>query len=242
MKWWVARHATLGLGASRKALADLFGPSWETDPRWRTLYCGVDLTPLRECVDPIAVRSELGISPDAFVIGHVGRFIELKNHAFLMNIMAEAAKQEPRACLLLIGDGELRQNIQQKVAQMGLGDRVVFAGLRPDVPRLMLGAIDVFVLPSSYEGLPLVGIEAQAAGIPFIASDVVTQEADVVKPLTHRMSLSQPASAWAEAVLAARSAAAVITQADALAILENSPFNIAYSVKVLKEIYTYPDE
>lgn len=236
-KWWIARYATLGLGASRKAVADLFGPVGETDPRWRVLYCGIDLTPFRDFINPVSVRTELGIPADAFVIGHVGRFCEQKNHVFLVDIAAEVAKREPRMRLLLVGDSSLRPDIEQKVAQLGLTDRVIFAGGRSDVPRLMLGAMDVFLLPSLYEGLGLVLLEAQAARLPCIFSDVVPEEADVVKPLVQRLSLSQPASAWAEAVLAAPGAASTITQAEALAGVEKRSFNIETSVKALTQLY-----
>lgn len=237
MKWWIARHATVGLGASCKASADLFGPSWETDPRLRVLYSSIDLNPFRNIVDSVAVRAEFGIPADAFVIGHVGRFCEQKNHVFLVDIAAEVAKREPKMRLLLVGDGSLRPGIEQKVVQMGLADRVIFAGGRSDVPRLMLSAMDVFVLPSLYEGLPVVGIEAQAAGLPLILSDVITEEVDQVKPLVRRISLSQPAFVWADAVLAARNTTSDISQADILPVLENSLFNIAYAMKTLKKTY-----
>jgi glycosyltransferase involved in cell wall biosynthesis len=237
-KWWIAQYATTGLGASRLAAASLFGSAWEKKPRYQILYCGVDLAQFRDHGDSVAVRAELGIPADTFVIGHVGRFEEQKNHVFLVEIAAEVAKREPRMRLLLVGDGSLRLDIEQKVAQMGLGDRVIFAGVRPDVPRLMLSAMDVFFFPSLYEGLGLVLIEAQAAGLPCIFSDVVPEEADVVKSLVQRINLSQSASVWVNAVLATRNAALNITQADSRAILENSPFNIAYSVKALAKIYT----
>jgi glycosyltransferase involved in cell wall biosynthesis len=236
-EWWIARYATLGFGCSRKAAADLFSPSWESDPRWQILYYGIDLTPFRKPVDKIAVRAELGIPTDAFVIGHVGRFEAQKNHVFLLEIVAEVAKREPRMRLLLLGDGSLRPILEQKVIHLGLADRVIFAGVRSDVPRLMLGAVDVFILPSLYEGLPVVGIEAQTAGLPFILSDVITEEIDFVKTLVQRVSLSQSASEWAEAVLTQRYAGATITQSDALALVETSPFNIETSVKHLESIY-----
>jgi len=92
-------------------------------------------------------------------------------------------------------------------------------------------------LPSFHEGLPIVGIEAQAAGLPFILSDATTEELDKVKPQIRRMSLSQPASAWAEVILTARDAAPAITQADALAIIEKSSLNIAYSIRMLGKVY-----
>ena len=237
MKQWIARYATVGLAASRRAAVALFGPNWNTDPRWRILLYGIDLTPFQNCVDPIAVRAELDIPPDAFVIGHVGRFFEQKNHVFLVDIAAEVARREPKMFLLLVGGGSLWSAIEQKVNQAGLADRVVFAGVRPDVPRLMVGAMDVFLFPSLSEGLGIVLIEAQSAGLPCIVSDAVPKEADVVKPLIRRISLSQPASAWAEAILAARDAAPTITQPEAMTIMEKSPFNIQTSVKQLEVVY-----
>ena len=237
MKHWIARYATDGLAASGTAAAALFGTDWNADPRWRVLYYGIDLTPFQDIVDPISVRAELGIPPDAFVVGHVGRFFEQKNHTFLVDIAAEVARREPSMFLLLVGDGALRPAIEQKVARAGLADRVVFAGVRPDVPRLMLGAMDVFVLPSFHEGLPLVGIEAQSAGLPVILSDSITEELDGVIPLVQRMSLSQPASAWAEAALAARDAVPAIAQPEAVKLVEKSPFSIQTCVKQLEDIY-----
>jgi len=236
-KWSISRCSTVGLGCSCNAVADLFGAAWKTDTRWQVLDYGVDLKPFYDRVDSIGVRAEFGIPADAFVIGHIGRFETQKNHLFLLKIAAEVAKQELKMHLLLIGDGSLRSDIEQKVVQMGLSDRVTFAGNRSDVPRLMLKAVDVFLFPSLHEGLGLVLIEAQAAGLPCIFSDVVPEEADLVRPLLQRISLSKSASIWAEAVRSARSDASAISQRDALAIVENTPFNIAASVKKLTEVY-----
>lgn len=237
-KWLIGRYATAGFGCSAKASANLFGPAWERDPRWRIFYCGIDLTKFNHVVDSVAVRAEFGIPADAFTIGHVGRFDRQKNHEFLVEIAAEVAKREPKMRLLLVGDGPLRSPVEEKVKQMGLTDLVIFAGVQPNVPRLMLGAMDVFLLPSLHEGLPVVGIEAQAAGLPFILSDVITEEVDRVQPLIHRISLSQPASVWAKTILSARNTVSNITQADSLALLENGQFNIACSIDSLTKIYT----
>ena len=236
-KWSISWCSTVGLGCSCNAVADLFGAGWKTDTRWQVLYYGVDLKPFYDQVDSIGVRAELGIRADAFVIGHIGRFETQKNHLFLLEIAAEVAKQELKMHLLLIGDGSLRSDIEQKVVQMGLSDRVTFAGNRSDVPRLMLKAVDLFLFPSLHEGLGLVLIEAQAAGLPCIFSDVVPEEADLVRPLLQRISLSKSASIWAEAVRSAKSDASAISQRDALAVVENTPFNIAASVKKLTEVY-----
>jgi glycosyltransferase involved in cell wall biosynthesis len=188
-------------------------------------------------VDSAAVRAKFGISRDAFVIGHVGRFDKQKNHTFLVEIAAEVAKQEPKMRLLLVGDGPLRSQIEQRVNQRGLADQVIFAGVQPNVPQLMLGGMDAFLLPSLHEGLPIVGIEAQAAGLPLILSDVITEEVDQVKPLIQRISLSQPASEWAEAILVLPNIASVLSPSEALMLVENSHFNIQISLKQLAKIY-----
>lgn len=239
-RWWIFRYATLGLGCSRDALANLFGSTWETDPRWRVLYYGIDLTPFQDFVNPIAVRTELGIPADAFVVGHVGRFDEQKNHKFLVEIAAEVAKREPKMRLLLVGDGPLRPGIEQKVAQLGLTDRLIFAGIRSDTPRLMLGAMDLFLFPSLHEGLPLVLLEAQAAMLPCIFSNAITEEVEIAKPLMQRICLSQPASAWADAILAARDSSSAIKYTKALNLnkMEQSPFNITTGTESLTKLYT----
>ncbi|WP_414577515.1 glycosyltransferase family 1 protein [Anabaena sp. CCY 9402-a] len=236
-KSWIDRNATLGLGCSGQAATDLFGSQWQTDSRWQTLYYGIDLTPYKQVIDPVAVRAEFGIPSDAFVIGHVGRFEPQKNHKFLIEIAAEIAKREPQTRLLLVGEGYLQLETYQQVVQMGLGDRVIFAGSRPDVPRLMLGAMDVFFLPSLHEGLPLVLLEAQTAGLPCVFSDVITEEVDIVKPLITRTSLSRTTSHWAEVILAQRDAVASITPAEVLAQVQQSPFSIETSMQHLQKMY-----
>jgi glycosyltransferase involved in cell wall biosynthesis len=234
---WVARYATLGLACSGKAAASLFGANWQTHTHRLVLPYGIDLTRFQDAVAKDTVRAELHIPADAFVIGHVGRFDEQKNHSFLLEIAAELVKKEPKTRLLLVGDGSLHSEIAAKVQQLGLSENVIFAGIRSDVPRLMLGAMDVFLFPSLYEGLGLVLVEAQAAGLPCIFSDVVPQEADIVKPLVKRISLSQSALKWAKEILQQRDAISTINQSEALALVKNSPFNIENSVKQLEKIY-----
>lgn len=141
------------------------------------------------------IRKELGIE-NKLVIGHVGRFMKQKNHSFLIDIFNQVQKREPDSVLLLVGGGELEQEIQDKVSSLGLKDSVWFLGVRNDVHRLLQG-MDVFLLPSLYEGLPVVGIEAQASGLKMVASDAVTKEAKIIESFAF-MSLSQSAKEWAE--------------------------------------------
>jgi len=244
---WISRYATLGLAVSRDSASDLFGPRWETDDRWRIFRLGFDLTPFRQTTDREAVRAELGIPVDAFVVGHIGRFGEQKNHAFLTQIAYELIRLEPRSYVLLIGEGHLRPMVERRLAELGIAptdrgartggtDKVLLLGSRPDVPRLMLGAMDALALPSLFEGLPVVLIEAQAAGLPSVISDVVTDEGDIVKPLIRRLPLSRSASDWAQALLDAGRRRPV-DQSRALELMEQSPFDIGVSLAELMRIY-----
>jgi glycosyltransferase involved in cell wall biosynthesis len=245
MKWWIDRNATIGLAASQMAAADLLNPTWENDSRWRILCCGIDLAPFRDSIalrrayafDKTKLRAEFEIPADALVIGHVGRFEPQKNHHFLLEIAAEVAKIEPNIRLVLLGIGSLRAEIEAKAVELGLADRVLFLGTRPDVPRLMIGLMDIFLFPSLYEGLGLVSIEAQAAGIPCILADTVPPEADLVTPLVQRLSLHQPASEWAAIVLNTSANLPEIDRASALEIVAQSVFNIDVSVAALTKFY-----
>lgn len=234
---WIQRYITHGLACSKEAAAALFGDGWGTDDRFRVLYYGIDLGPFEAPFNRSEVRRELGIPADAPVVGHVGRFNPQKNHSFLLQVAAAVAEIRPQVHFLFVGDGPLRPEIEAQARDLGLSDRVHFAGIQRDVPRLMRGCMDVFLMPSLFEGLPLVLLEAQAAGLPCVLSDVIAESADVVRPLLRRLSLSQPASAWGEAVLTARTAAEVITPAEALAMIKQSPFNIISSAKALERVY-----
>lgn len=121
------------------------------------------------------LRKEIGIADDDFVVGHIGRFVEQKNHRFLIDVFAEVKKKKKNAKLVLIGQGPLREEIEQKVKDLGLEKDVFFLGQRSDTNKLY-SVFDVFCLPSLYEGLPVVGVEAQANGAPCVFSDRITNE------------------------------------------------------------------
>ena len=140
-------------------------------------------------------RNELHIPDDTLVIGHVGRFVYQKNHAFLIEVFREVVKKHPNTILLLIGDGELRPEIEAKVQDYHLSDKVRFLGLRKDVKKLY-NCMDVFVLPSWYEGLPVVSVEAQANGLLSIFSDRVTKESMLTCSASF-LSLDSGSKAWA---------------------------------------------
>jgi glycosyltransferase EpsF len=144
------------------------------------------------------LRTELGVE-DKFIIGHIGRFCYQKNHAFLIDIFAEVLKKNEDAVLLLIGEGELEDEVRLKVKSLEIEDNVLFLGRKADAYRYYQ-AMDLFLLPSRYEGLPVVGVEAQAAGLPCVISDVVTQEAKMLDS-TVFVSENENVEKWAEIVV-----------------------------------------
>lgn len=142
------------------------------------------------------IRHELYIPDDAFVVGHIGRFSEQKNHLFLLDNFACIAKKRPDAYLILVGDGERKEQIREKVKKIDLENRVIFTGVRGDVPAL-LSAFDVFLFPSLYEGMPNTVIEAQATGLPCVISDTITKEADITG-LVQYIPLTASPEEWAK--------------------------------------------
>lgn len=145
------------------------------------------------------LRQDLNIDKDTLVIGHVGRFMYQKNHDFLIDIFKEIHKQKNNSLLLLIGDGSLRATIEAKVQNYGLKDCVKFLGLRKDVKDLY-NVMDVFVLPSWYEGLPVVSVEAQANGLPCFVSDKVSKECNLSSSM-YFISLDKNARDWSKEIL-----------------------------------------
>lgn len=145
------------------------------------------------------IRSDLELD-DRFVIGHVGRFAKEKNHGFLLKLFRSVYQSDPCARLLLVGSGEGRVPFEKKVKEYRLESVVHILG---DVPReyaaKLYQAMDVFVLPSFYEGFPVVGVEAQTAGLPMVVSDNVTSEMDFTGLVTY-LSLDDDMSEWVKAI------------------------------------------
>ena len=173
-------------------------------------------------------REELNLQ-DAFTLLHVGRFDPQKNHNFLLDLFAEVRRRDPRAVLLLAGDGPLRPEMEQKAAALPAGS-VRFLGVRKDIPDL-LQAGDVFVFPSTFEGLPVTMIEAQAAGLPCVMSANITDEC-VVTELVKVLPIDDPA-VWADAILAAKGT----PRTDRLADIQQSGYDITTAADKLTRFY-----
>lgn len=175
-------------------------------------------------------RKELGIK-DEIVVGHIGRMSYQKNHEFLVDVFAKIVEREKRAVLLLIGVGERLEDVKEYVRQLGLTDNVKFLGNRADVDELYQ-AMDVFVMPSLFEGLPVVGVEAQFAGLPCVFSNKVPNEVKFTNKAMF-VSLDESKDIWADKVL---TTVMDISKRE-MPELENNIFNINRSAEILANYY-----
>ena len=148
-----------------------------------------------------ATRKEYNIENN-IVIGHIGRLTEQKNTLFIIDIFNALVKKEPKAKLLIIGDGNLREEMLKKIEQYEIKDKVLYLGRREDIPQFY-NAMDCFLLPSLYEGLPVVGVEAENCGLPMFFSTEIPEESSACKDLGVFMSLEKTPEEWADAILQA---------------------------------------
>lgn len=176
------------------------------------------------------LRKKLGLE-GKFVIGHVGRFVKAKNHEFLIDVFAEVAKQKENVVLLLIGEGPLLEPIKDKVNKLNIAKKVMFLGVRDDVADLY-NIMDIFVLPSFYEGLPVVGVEAQVNGLSVLCSDKVTREV-LLSRLSKLLNLQSGVTSWAETVLELSYDCRFTEKID----LTSTCFDVRSESKKLEEIY-----
>lgn len=210
------KYVDVKLAPSDLAAIYTFGKKAYKNGKVHILHNAVDLNVFRyDAAGREEIRKEFGIEDDCLLVGHVGRFMTQKNHRYLLKVFARIQKINPKAKLLLVGNGELEEMLHQQVKQMGLEEYVIFAGVRSDVPKL-LSAMDVFVFPSLYEGMPNTVIEAQATGLPCVISDTITREADVTG-IVQYLSLRQSVEGWAAAACEVATAERKNTHGDFIA-------------------------
>ena len=198
MKSLLRRSMSRGLACSATAAEALFGKDHKKNPRVRPAPYGIDLEKFRRLLpDRIQLRNEFGIPAGVPVVGHVGRLEPQKNQDFLLEVAAATATVMPQARFVIVGEGRLRERLEAKADQLGLLPRIRFAGERGDISELMVGLFDAFLLPSLHEGLPLVALEAQAAGLPLLMSNHITEEAVVLPRISHHYSLKAGPLHWA---------------------------------------------
>ena len=228
----LGKKADVCLTCSRLAGEAVFGKKMEDAGRVTTVPNAIDASAFSFSARTRAQkREELGIGEQDFVVGHVGRFGHMKNHSFLLDVFAQIRKELPASRLLLVGEGGLMGSVREKAASLGLSDRVIFAGNQAQVADYYM-AMDFFVFPSVFEGLPGSVIEAQAAGLRCLVSDSVTDEV-LITPLAEAMPLSRGAGCWARRVLERRD----YERKQTAQAIKDAGFDVSDQVKFLERLY-----
>ena len=218
------------MGCSNAANKWLYGERICKKEDCYVLNNAIDLTKFRYKEDlRRSMRNQLNIS-NKFVIGHVGRFVDQKNHSFLIDIFKHIYDKNKNSVLLLVGDGSLKKKIENKVKELGLEENVIFAGSRADVAELFQ-CMDVFLLPSKYEGLPVVMVEAQASGLPCFISDSINDEVKIVESVK-QISLNDSPKQWSEKILSEKN-----ERYDAISKLKYAGYDIEIVTKWIMEFY-----
>ncbi len=228
-RFYVKKNTNLYLACSSLAGDWMFGKHIKSDPKYKLICNGVEVKDYvfnEEYRDKY--RLELNLK-DKIVIGNVGRISFQKNHEYLIKLFAEYHKENNNSILVIVGMGDLYDAVRNQVCSLNLENSVLFLGQRNDVDKL-LSAMDVLVMPSRFEGLPVTMIEAQMASLPCIVSDTITTEADFSGLVTYlKLGDYYP---WVDAI---REAVKIDRPIDT-EILEHSDFNIEYAAYKLQRV------
>lgn len=228
----VGKFSDYWFACSEKAAQRLFGDAYKNYRNYYEIPNAINADNyLYDIEKAKEIRRFLGVSEDEFLCGHVGTFSEPKNHSFLLDIFYEILKLKPKAKLVCCGVGALMPQVKEKAAAMGIIDKIIFPGVVKNCNEYLM-AMDVFVFPSIFEGLPVSVVEAEATGLPVVMSDIITKEVDL-SDCVYRHSLRETAAVWAKTICA-------IDQHDRMSynkIVEDSKFNMKKSILVISSLY-----
>lgn len=223
---------------SDKAGKWLYGEKATKQPNYRMIPNGVDLRRFAFHEEKRRqIRNQLGIAEDTFVVGHIGRITVPKNHQFLVELFAAYHKENPKSRLLLVGDGELFEAVQQQCTQLGIREAVIMVGSKTNTEDYYQ-AMDLFVFPSLWEGLPVSVVEAQANGLICLLSDVITRDVDLTDQVKY-LSLNEK-SRWINEI--ARACPRPRTAASPENMKKLQPFDASVVAKQLQDFYLEQNE
>jgi glycosyltransferase involved in cell wall biosynthesis len=234
----IRRFATHRFAVSNEAGLALFGPG---NPgggaEWEIVRSGIDLAAFEAPAVPTDAPAGFSLPRAGPVIASIARFDPLKNHRMVIAVFEAIARRMPDVELALIGGGPDKR-VREWADASPFRSRIHFLGDRADVPALLYHVVDLVLLPSLFEGLPRVAVEAQAAGVPVLMSSNITREAIVVRPaIVHSRGLSESPDAWAERAIAILDSTQAVSPAQALEQMKKSDFNIVTNTRRLEDHY-----
>lgn len=218
-------QADLKVGCTSDSVKWLFGTGTFNNNNYVILPNAVDL----ELFNKGSIGDDLEYINNKFVVGHVGRFEEVKNHRFIVEVFSEFLKRNPHALLVLVGDGPLKKEIEELVSELSIENCVLFLGKREDI-AYVIKKFNILLFPSLYEGLPVSLVEAQAAGIPVLMSDTVSKDVKLTS-LVESFSLNKKSSEWSEVMNQ-------VSQRELSSFEKEELFSSDYNVKNLSKYYT----
>ena len=238
MRMLARRYATNLVGCSQEACRQLYGESCMDDSRLKIIHNAVDASAFARCTEGRdEMRAKLQIGPDVTVYCHVGNFVVPKNHRFLLRLFLEIVRRAPNSRLLLAGNGPLLSDAVASASQLGISDCVSFMGSRRDIPAV-LGAADIFLFPSLWEGVPTALVEAQLAGLCCLASDRITHDVDLGIGLVSFLELSSGVECWADAAIRLSEVGGGVPIAARVRALEQAGYEIRETARELEGMYS----
>jgi glycosyltransferase EpsF len=186
--------------------------------------------------DILSLRSTLEINNDSIIIGQIGALTDVKNHMFSLEIAKNLNEKKINFCLLFIGDGDNRIKLEKKVAEYNLVKTVKFLGVRSDIP-LLLNLIDVIIMPSLFEGLPVTLVEAQAIGVPAVISNNISSEADFNLGLIKKVGLDESLDNWVKEIISFSNSNAVFSYSEIEKVFSEKGYLIQQSLKIIYDLY-----
>lgn len=235
MRTLIRRSATHIVAVSQSALDSVLPPAWQAASNCRVIYSGLPLDTFQRVPQCREVREEFGWPPDSQVIINVARFFEQKNHTSIVEAIRIAHAKNPRIRLLLVGDGRLKDAVASLIQRHGLGEICALAGVRTDVPRLLL-ASDLFFFPSLWEGLPGALLEALAAGLPVVTSDIAPMR-EIVHHFPSALFMAAPCDAAAHAEHILMLLERACDRLPAQEHFRQSPFTLEHTISAYSQLY-----
>lgn len=229
-------NATNLIACSQDAGVYFYGEKFKNDERCEVILNAIDLNLYRDLKkdDAKMMKKELGIPIDSIVIGHIGSYRRVKNHDFLINLASYLNKNKIKFIMVFVGQGELFDEVKNKVIFNALGKNVLMLGVRSDIPSL-LNMFDVLLLPSLFEGIPVTIIEAQAACTRSILSNNVTREVDIGAGLVEYIGIDEGYDKWMEKITSP--ANVVKEKTDIIKMIRDKGYDVKKNVNNLYNLY-----
>lgn len=197
MRTLIKVFSTNYLACSNSAGKYLFGKNILKNDNYKVIPNYIEYEKFLNIKSDYGIRKELNIDKKDIIVGHVGRLMDAKNHSFLLEVVSEMINKNTNIKCILVGDGVLRKQIEEKIDKLNIQNNVYLLGIRDDVDKI-IKEFDLFIMPSIYEGLGIVLLEAQAALVPCLVSEAIQPEADLRVGLVKKLNLSDGVYKWAK--------------------------------------------